>query len=104
MSGDYVAAAERTALAWERTGFGLVGVGALLVHDSREHNGIAQLLLGIAVMGSGTVVSIIVAPGRYRKIMADVRAGRAPLPGRLVHLLGAMVGLVAVTGVVLLRP
>lgn len=92
-----MAAAERTALAWERTGFGLVGVGALLVHDSREHDGIAQLLLGITVMGLGAVVSIIIAPTRYRRIMTDVRAGRSPFPGRLVLLVGATIVVVALT-------
>lgn len=104
MSGDYVAAAERTALAWERTGFGIVSVGALLVHDSRENGRAAQFLVGIAVMGLGAMVSVLVAPARYRRVMTDVRAGRSPFPGRLVLLVGVGVGLVAMTSGVMLRP
>lgn len=101
---EFAAAAERTALAWERNGIGLVTVGALLVHESRDRSGAAHVVLGVTVMALGAALSVVLAPARYRRIMADVRAGRAPSPGPLVPLVGAVVVLVALTAGVLLRP
>ncbi len=100
---DVVAAAERTALAWERTGFGLVGVGALLVHEGRSRAEAAQLAVGVAVMVLGATTSVVVAPRRYRGIAAQVRAGHTPVLRRTTALLAAVVVLVAATSVVLLR-
>lgn len=98
-----VAAAERTALAWERTGFGLVGVGALLVHEGRSSPAVAQLAVGATVMALGAATSIVVAPRRYRRIAAEVRAGHTPLLRRTPRVLAAVVVLVAMTSVLLLR-
>ncbi len=101
---DVVAAAERTALAWERTGFGLVGVGALIVHDSRSASSPGPLVLGVAVMVLGAATSVVLAPRRYRRITSDVRAGDTPVLGRSAWLVAIVVGLVAVTAAGLLQP
>lgn len=101
---SFVAAAERTALAWERTGFGFVGIGAVLVHDSRANSGAFQLALGIAVMASGALTSVLLAPSRYRTIMRRVSGGSTPLHHRMPALLALTVVLVSATSVVMLRP
>lgn len=100
---DVVAAAERTALAWERTGFGLVGVGALLVHDARSRAAVSQVALGVAVIVAGATTSVVVAPRRYRCIASEVRAGHTPLRRRSTRLLTAVVVLVAAASAVMLR-
>ncbi len=100
----FVAAAERTALAWERTGFGFVGIGAVLVHDSRANSGAIQLALGIAVMASGALTSVLVAPTRYRTIMRRVSGGSTPLYRPLPAMLVLTVLLVSAASGALLRP
>jgi putative membrane protein len=101
---DVVAAAERTALAWERTGFGMVGVGALLVHDGRSRVAAAPLVLGIVVMVLGAATSVVVAPRRYRGISEELRAGRPPRPPRSPPLLAAAVVQMAVGAGAQLQP
>jgi putative membrane protein len=101
---DVVAAAERTALAWERTGFGMVGVGALLVHDGRSRVAAAPLVLGMVVMGLGAATCVVGAPRRYRGISEELRAGRPPLPRRTPRLLASAVVLMALAAAALLQP
>lgn len=100
----YAAAAERTALAWERTGFGLLGVGALLVHDSQQRASVAQLAFSITVMAVGAVTSVVVAPIRYRSIIDDVGAGRTPRLRRLTPLIALAVCLAALSSGALAWP
>lgn len=92
---DVVAAAERTALSWERTGFGLVAVGALIVRDARSSGAVTHLALGVAVMAMGATTSVVVAPRRYRGIVAAVRTGHTPASGRTTRLLAAALVAVA---------
>ncbi|RBY96066.1 hypothetical protein DQ237_09200 [Blastococcus sp. TF02-8] len=63
---------ERTALAWQRTGLGVLGVGGLLGHRALETGRAALLvaagcvaLLGLAVLGA-------MAPLRYRQVRRHV--------------------------------
>lgn len=66
---------ERTALAWQRTGLGVLAVGGLLGHRAVEHRQPALLvlagvaaLLGLAVLGG-------LAPVRYRHIRRRIADG-----------------------------
>lgn len=76
---DPGAQAERTALAWRRTGLGLVGVGALLLHSGGDGPAVLSLGVGAADVATGAVLAGVVAPARYRRTLADVTAGRTPL-------------------------
>lgn len=84
---------ERTALAWQRTGLGVLAVGGLIAHASLV-TGRASLvalagvvaLLGLAVLGG-------VAPLRYRQVRRTVAEGAGAAAGRPVA---------TVTGLVLL--
>ncbi len=67
-----VAALERTALAWERTGIGLAGVGALLLHLREESTG--MLVLGGILLAAALLVVALAAPARYRAARAGVLA------------------------------
>lgn len=76
---DPGAQAERTALAWRRTGLGLIGVGALLLHSGGEGPAVLSLGVGAADVATGAVLAAVVAPARYRRTLAAVTAGRTPL-------------------------
>ena len=63
---------ERTALAWQRTGLGIVAVGGLVAHGAVEREDPVLLvaagaaaLLGLAVLGG-------LAPLRYRQVRRRV--------------------------------
>ena len=66
---------ERTALAWQRTGLGVLAVAGLLGHRALHTDGPALLvaaggaaLLGLAVLGA-------LAPLRYRRVQRRVARG-----------------------------
>ena len=83
------AAAERTSFAWQRSGLGMAGVGALFI---RGHPAPALLsvLTGCLLIGAGILATAVVGPWRYEAIVARVGAGRSP-SGRWVVLLAAAV-------------
>jgi len=97
---------ERTALAWQRTGLGVLAVAGLLGHRAVE-KGLpvllaragAAALLGLAVLGA-------LAPARYRDVRASVAAAggaAAPRPVALVTGVVLLVGVLAAVAVVLPR-
>ena len=97
---------ERTALAWQRTGLGVIAVAGLVAHGAVEHEnpvllaaaGVAALL-GLGVLGG-------LAPVRYRQVRRRRTAGTAMSAPGLVTAVTATVVLVAVaaaTAVVTLR-
>ena len=67
---DSGAQAERTALAWQRTGLTASAVGALLVHADP-----VSPWPGVVMLATGTVVAAVVAPRRYVRTLRAVRAG-----------------------------
>jgi uncharacterized membrane protein YidH (DUF202 family) len=86
---DLGAAAERTSLAWQRSGLGMIAVGALFV---RVHQGprLLSVLLGCVLIGTGILATALVGPWRYRTILAQVSAAQSPT-SRWVMALAAVV-------------
>lgn len=93
---DAGAQAERTALAWQRTGLSAIAVGALLVHTHPERYALS-LLPGVLLMMSGTLSAAVFAPLRYRRIVRAVRARHSPAEPRTILLFCVLVSLVVVT-------
>jgi putative membrane protein len=88
---------ERTALAWQRTGLGVIGVGGLVTHHALRTTS-PQLLVvaGItALLGLGVLGAL--APMRYRRLqqLTDEDPAGAAVP----HLLRAVTGIVVLTAV-----
>jgi uncharacterized membrane protein YidH (DUF202 family) len=83
---DLSTAAERTCLAWQRSGLGMVGVGALFI---RGHV-LLSVLSGFVLVGTGVLTTALVGPWRYQAILARVRAQRSP-SSRCVMLIAAVV-------------
>ena len=79
---DVGAVAERTALAWQRTGVGIMASGALAVRWCVIENFPVWPGVLLAVIGAGA--SLIVVPRRYRRVLETVRAGQTPLSRYLV--------------------
>lgn len=80
---DAGAQAERTALAWQRTGIGAVAVGALLVHGHVNQH-VLPLWPGLLLATVAGLAVLILVPRRYSRILRAVRAGHTPLSSRMV--------------------
>lgn len=91
---DAGAQAERTALAWQRTGIGAIAVGVLLLR-ARIHAHTVSPWPGAVLTVVAALAIVILVPQRYRRVLATVRAGRSPLSRGMVP--GATVVLVATT-------
>jgi uncharacterized membrane protein YidH (DUF202 family) len=79
---DIGAQAERTALAWKRTGIGMTAVGALLLRwDVNQH---LPLWPGIALTAAAGLAVLFLVPERYRRMLRTVRAGHTPLSRAMV--------------------
>lgn len=89
-----VAALERTALSWERTGIGVAAAGALLLHLREESLGL--LVLGGVLILTALVIVLVLAPLRYHAARTDVLASESvvqPWALLAVSLVVATVGL-----------
>ena len=97
---------ERTALAWQRTGLGMMGVAGLMGHGAvRQESPIllaiagAAALLALAVLGG-------LAPVRYRQVRRTLNRGTravAPPHGAAVTAAVALVAVAALAVLVMLR-
>lgn len=106
---DYLAA-ERTFLAWLRTGLALMGFGfvvarfglflqqlQLVQHAPAVRSTGLSLWFGTALIAAGIVVSVLSAL-RHIRVVRDLDANRAPSSGSLAHIVSiaaflALVGL-----------
>jgi uncharacterized membrane protein YidH (DUF202 family) len=70
--------AERTALAWQRTGLSAVVVGALLTQIGPGGQPLPPWP-GLLVVVFGVAAAALVAPLRYAGVLRAARAGRTPL-------------------------
>jgi putative membrane protein len=91
---------ERTALAWQRTGLGVLAVAGLLAHRAVEEERPLLLLLAGAGALLGLVVLGALAPVRSRVIRRGVAAGTGAAAPRLVAGVTATVLLVAAAAAV----
>jgi uncharacterized membrane protein YidH (DUF202 family) len=76
------AQAERTALAWQRTGIGLVLIGLLITRWSVTEAFPAWP--GIVVAGLGGLAGLILVRRRYHRVLHTVSTGQTPLSRYLV--------------------
>lgn len=79
---DVGAQAERTALAWQRTGLALLGLGAVLLHVRGGGAGRLSLAAGVLDLAVGGVVGAFLAPARYRRVLRQVGEAQSPLARR----------------------
>jgi uncharacterized membrane protein YidH (DUF202 family) len=75
---DVGAQAERTALAWQRTGFSTMAIGALLVHGHVEEH-LLPLWPGLLLMILAGLVVLVFGPRRYRRVLRMVDSDRTPV-------------------------
>lgn len=80
---DVGAQAERTALAWQRTGIGAMAVGALLMR-AHVHAHLLSPWPGALLVVVAALAILILVPQRYRRVLGSVRAGRSPLSRGMV--------------------
>jgi putative membrane protein len=96
---------ERTALAWQRTGLGMMAVAGLLAHGAVER----QNPVLLATAGAAALLALAVlggfAPVRYRQVRRTVEAGTAMQPPQGAAATSAVVAiaLVALLSLVILR-
>jgi uncharacterized membrane protein YidH (DUF202 family) len=96
-----VVAGERTALAWQRTGWTAIGAGAVVLHAAPSWPGIVA---GVMLLVSGVLCSAVVAPSRMRVLAgsdADGRGVAAPAAVAGVSAVVLVVGVLAVVTVLL---
>jgi putative membrane protein len=96
---------ERTALAWQRTGLGVLAVAGLIGHRAVEEE--QPVLLVLAGVGAllGLLVLGALAPVRYRDVRRRVATGNGAAAPRLIAGVTATVLLVAaVAAVAVLMP
>ena len=91
---------ERTALAWQRTGLGVLAVAGLLAHRALQEERPVLLVLAGAAALLGLVVLGALAPVRYRDVRRRVAAGRGAAAPRLVTTVTATVLLVSTVAAV----
>ncbi len=88
---DLSLAAERTSLAWQRSGLGMMTVGGLLIHGRLGIPLLSELAGGLLV-AAGALTTALVGPWRYLAIRAQVQAGRSPAARWVILLAAAVVG------------
>jgi putative membrane protein len=98
VSGPVETQPERTGLAWQRTGLGVLAVSGLLAHGAFVGGESLPLLLGGVVALLGLAV-LGVAALRYRRVRRAVAEDAAVSAPGLVLLAVAVVTAAAVAGV-----
>ena len=97
---------ERTALAWQRSGLGMLGVAALVGHSAVRQGETALIVLAGFAAVLGLVVLGGLAPLRYRQVRRRLAAGEdtaAPRMAAAVSIAVGLVGVAAVVAIVLAR-
>lgn len=76
---------ERTALSWQRTGFGALAVAGLLAHSSMRSGSAALVIAACVAAAGGLVVLGGLARARYRQVRRSVATSTAvSAPGMAV--------------------
>ena len=75
---DVAAPAERTALAWQRTGIGAIAVGLLMIRG-HVHQHLLSPWPGLLLAVLAGLAVLVLVPRRYRRVLCTVRTQRTPL-------------------------
>jgi putative membrane protein len=86
---------ERTALAWQRTGLGVLAVGGLVAHAALMSGRASLVVLAGVVALLGLVVLGALAPLRYRQVRRSVAEGTGAVAGRTIAVVTGLVLLTA---------
>jgi putative membrane protein len=95
---------ERTALAWQRTGLGMLAVAGLVGHRAVESERPLLLVLAGTAALLGLVVLGALAPVRYRDVRRRVAEGTGAAAPRMAAGATAAVLLVAAAAAVAVLP
>ncbi|MFN8088108.1 MAG: DUF202 domain-containing protein [Mycobacterium sp.] len=79
---DVGAQAERTALAWQRTGIGTIAVGALVLRWCVTEN--FPLWPGVVLAMCGGITTLFLVRQRYQRVLRTVTTAQTPLSRFLV--------------------
>jgi putative membrane protein len=90
---------ERTALAWQRTGLGVLAVGGLLAHAALTTGRLSLVVLAGAVALLALAVLGGLAPLRYRQVRRTVASDAGASVGRPVAAVAGVVLLVGAAAV-----
>ena len=90
---------ERTGLAWQRTGLGVLAVGGLLAHGALTGHRVSLVVLAGVVALLALAVLGRLAPLRYRQVRVTVADGTGPSPERAAAEVTGVVLLTALAGV-----
>jgi putative membrane protein len=96
---------ERTALAWQRTGLGVLAVTGLLGHRAVENGRPVLLVVAgfAALLGLGVLGGL--APVRYRRLREHLATGTGvAAPGLMAAATGAVVLVAVAAAVAVLTP
>ncbi|BDX30316.1 hypothetical protein TUM20985_08630 [Mycobacterium antarcticum] len=100
---DVGAQAERTALAWQRTGIGAIAVGLLWLRGS-VHQHLLSPWPGLLLTAAATLAVLLCVPQRYRRVLHNVRTQRTPLSRGMVPGTALVLAIVTIAiGIDLLR-
>lgn len=88
---------ERTALSWQRTGWTMLGAGAVVLHALP---GVPGVVDGVVLLLAGVLCSAVVAPLRMRALAASDAADRPVAVPAVVVALTVLVVLVGTLAVV----
>jgi putative membrane protein len=100
-------AGTRTLLAWQRTGLGLIAVGALLAARAFSAGSESLLVTAGAATLLGAAVLGVLAPLRYRELRRRWTAGEgvaAPGPALTLTLVVVLVAVTALAALVFTLP
>ncbi|MDT3442795.1 MULTISPECIES: DUF202 domain-containing protein [unclassified Pseudofrankia] len=87
---------ERTYLAWQRTGLGFAGVGALLLHNAFDGHFVLVIPGLLALLAAALLTTR--AQLRYRATVAAVHLGRSPADRRVVAATAVLTTVLCLTG------
>jgi uncharacterized membrane protein YidH (DUF202 family) len=91
---DVGAQAERTALAWQRTGFSAILVGALLVRHHVNHG--VPPWSGLLLMVAAGLSVVVWVPMRYQRVLTTLRLEHSPVSRAMVPATAAVLALVII--------
>lgn len=99
--------AERTALAWQRTGTGVIVIGLLIARWSAVEN--FPLWPGLVLAAFGALAGLVLVRRRYHRILRTVAASHTPMsryliPGTALLMISVVLAVSAGIAIELMHP